>query len=271
MRGDLIVGVRGVGLVGPGLADWATGAGLLREPSLWTQAPTVIGAPSLLPPAERRRAGAVVKISLGVALEACTQAGVEPGTMATVFSSSSGDGANCHALCEALAQAQAERAVSPTRFTNSVHNASAGYWHIATANRQPSTSLCAYDASFTAGLLEAAVQCHDTGRAVLLVVCDVPYPEPLLGARPIADSFGVAMVIAPSDAPGAIASVSLRAVSAPSTSDTRCDHDRFDAVRRGIPAARSLPMLERLARGEGGEVTIGMTDGLGLAIEVEPR
>lgn len=271
MTGELIVGVRGLGLTGPGLADWASGAILLRGPDAWSRAATVITAPTLLPPAERRRAGAVVKVSLVVALEACTQAGVEPGTLATVFSSSSGDGANCHALCEALAQA--ERAVSPTRFTNSVHNASAGYWHIATANRQPSTSLCAYDASFAAGLLEAAAQCRDTGRAVLLVVSDVPYPEPLLGARPIADSFGIAMVLSPTDAHGAIATLRIRTVADPSTKDTLCADAGLDAVRRGIPAARSLPLLERLAGwagGEGGAVTVNVADGLGLAVEVSP-
>jgi hypothetical protein len=269
VNGELIVGVRGLGLIGPGLADWTSGAGLLREPTSWTQAPTQIGAPTLLPPAERRRAGAVVKISLGVALEACTQAGVEPGSMATVFSSSSGDGANCHALCEALAQT--ERAVSPTRFTNSVHNASAGYWHIATANRQPSTSLCAFDASFTAGLLEAAVQCRDTGRAVLLVVCDVPYPEPLLGARPVADSFGVAMVIDRADAAGAIATLRLGAIGGDRHADTPCGHAGLEAVRRGIPAARSLPLIERIARGEGSALVIGSAEGLALAVEVSPR
>jgi Beta-ketoacyl synthase, N-terminal domain len=269
VRGELLVGVRGVGLIGPGLADWATGSGLLREPASWIRSPTVIAAPSLLPPAERRRAGAVVKISLGVALEACTQAGVPPGSMATVFSSSSGDGANCHALCEALAQA--ERAVSPTRFTNSVHNASAGYWHIATANRQPSTSLCAFDASFTAGLLEAAVQCIETRRPVLLVVSDVPYPEPLLGARPMADSFGVALVIDAAEAPGVVARLSLRTLGGEASADTPCSDAGLDAVRRGIPAARCLPLVECIARGERAALVIGAAEGLTLAIEVMPQ
>lgn len=267
MSGELIVGVRGLGLVGPGLADWTTGAVLLREPAGWTRSPTAIAPPALLPPAERRRAGAVVKISLGVALEACTQAGVEPGSAATVFSSSSGDGANCHALCEALAQA--ERAVSPTRFTNSVHNASAGYWHIASANRQPSTSLCAFDASFSAGLLEAATLCRDTGRTVLLVVSDVPYPEPLMGARPMADSFGVAMVIDATDAPGVVARLRVRA--AHPLADTRCSDAGLDAVRLGIPAARCLPLLERIARREAADVVLGVAEGLPLAVEVTPR
>ena len=110
-----------------------------------------------------------------------------------MFASSTSDAANCHALCEALAQP--ERIVSPTRFTNSVHNAAAGYWHIATTSRAPSTTVCAFDASFGAGLLEAATQCIAWQRPVLFVAADVPYPQPLHAVRPLADAFGVALLI----------------------------------------------------------------------------
>ena len=79
------------------------------------------------------------------------------------------------------------REVSPTRFHNSVHNAPSGYWAVATGSREPSTSLCAYDASFAAGLLEAAAQATVDDRPVTLVAYDLPYPEPLQRARPIVD------------------------------------------------------------------------------------
>ena len=110
-----------------------------------------------------------------------------------MFSSSGGDGLNCHLLCEALAGP--DRLLSPTRFTNSVHNAAAGYWHIATHSMAPSTSLCAFDASFGAGLLEAAVQACSTPGPLLLVAADTPYPAPLHAARPLPDSMGLAMVL----------------------------------------------------------------------------
>ncbi|HEU4458410.1 MAG TPA: beta-ketoacyl synthase chain length factor [Methylibium sp.] len=262
------LGLRGIGVVGPGLADAAQALTALRAPAAWSAAPTVIPAPALLPPAERRRAGAVVKLSLAVAQEACAQAGVEPAALATVFSSSSGDGANCHALCEALATP--DRAVSPTRFTNSVHNAAAGYWHIATVNRQPSTSLCAHDASFAAGLLEAAMQVQATGRPVLLVVGDVPYPQPLLATRPITDSFGVAWVLDRVEAQDAVATLDL-ATTDRAGDDTRCASAGFEAVRLGIPAARCLPLLERLALGAAGSVVLGRAEGLPLRIEVASR
>ena len=140
-------------------------------------APTVLQTPTLLPSAERRRTGRVVKLALGVALEATGRAGANPSMLASVFASSGGDGQNCHELCEALAASSRE--ISPTRFSNSVHNAAAGYWSIATGATLESNVLCAYDASFCAGLLEALTQVAVDRIPLLLVAYDTEYPEPL--------------------------------------------------------------------------------------------
>ena len=99
-----------------------------------------------------------------------------------MFTSSSGDGDNVHAICESARHA--ERQVSPTRFHNSVHNAAAGYWSIATQCRAASTSLCCHDASFAAGLLEAASQVAVDGKPVALIAYDHPYPAPLRRRAP---------------------------------------------------------------------------------------
>ena len=118
----LNVAVRGVGLLGPGLSDWAQARQVLGTDGSWLSAPTLVPAPQRLPANERRRAGTVVKASIVVADQALTDAKQGAGadfdaaTIATVFSSSTSDPHNCHALCEALAQP--ERVVSPTRFTN---------------------------------------------------------------------------------------------------------------------------------------------------------
>ena len=97
-------------------------------------------------------------------------------------------------LCETLAGA--DRQISPTRFTNSVHNAPAGYWHIAVGSRAASTSLSAYDGSFAAGLVEALAQVVASGEPVLLVALDVPYPEPPHRLRPLPNHAGVALLLA---------------------------------------------------------------------------
>jgi hypothetical protein len=134
--------------------------------------------------------------------------------------------------------------VSPTRFTNSVHNAPAGYWHIAAASRAPSTSLAAFDASFQAGLLEAAVQCQAAQAPVLLVACDVPYPEPLHAVRPVADTFAVALLLAPA---AAVGSRSLAIELTAEMAATACGDAGLEDLRLTIPAARALPLLEALA------------------------
>ena len=252
MKPGLHARVLGIGLVGPGLADWESGAALLREPAAWPGTPTLVPPPQRLPPTERRRAGPVVKLSLVAADQAVAAAGLQAAalaTLATVFTSSSGEPSNCHALCESLAAP--ERLVSPTRFTNSVHNAPGGYWHIAVQGMAPSTSLAAHDASFGAGLLEAMSQVAATGAPVLLVAADVPYPAPLHAKRPTPDAFGVALLLGPADAlgPGPGLALELQAeAEAPATS---CGHAGLDGLRLGVPAARALPLLQALARAQG--------------------
>lgn len=256
--------LQGIGLVGPGLADWAGGAPLLRDPAAWSLALTAVPAPARLPATERRRAGTVVKASIAVADQAVAMAGADVATLATVFTSSTGDPLNCHQLCEALAAP--ERVVSPTRFTNSVHNAPAGYWHIATHAMAPSTSLAAFDASFGAGLLEAAAQCAHGARPVLLVAADVPYPEPLHAVRPLSDSFAIALLLAPA---GAAAPWRL-VVEVGGGEATACTHAGLEQVRRTIPAARALPLLALLAARRAGTVVLDAADDWRLTVGVHP-
>jgi Beta-ketoacyl synthase, N-terminal domain len=242
----LSVGVRGIGLLGPGLASWPDALDVLCLRRGHTPEPTPLPVPQRLPGAERRRAGAAIRLAMAVADQAVEHAGVDPRTLATVFTSSSGEGANCHALCESLAGA--DRALSPTRFTNSVHNANAGYWHIAVASRAPSTSLCGFDASFGAGLLEAATQVAVAREPVLLVATDTPYPEPLQSVRPLSDHFGLALVLTVPRQDRLLATLDLAlATGAQELAPTRCRQASLEALRASIPAAAGLALLEALA------------------------
>lgn len=141
---------------GPIYFEWRTTlpAGRLRNsPVTWLSA------------TERRRVGKMVRLALTVGRTAVQAAYVDAGKLATVFTSSSGDGDNCDAIFTTLAATEkSERFISPTRFHNSVHNAAAGYWSIANQCMMPSTSLCAYNASFAAGLMEACCQAMWTGE-----------------------------------------------------------------------------------------------------------
>jgi len=258
--GGVHVGIAGIGVLGPGLDTWAAARAVLAAPGGWLPRPTVVPPPARLPATERRRAGAVVKASIVVADEALAGGDIDPADLATVFTSSTGDPQNCHLLCEALAQPG--RLLSPTRFTNSVHNAPAGYWHIAAASRAPSTSLAAFDASFGAGLLEAAVQCQALQRPVLLVACDMPYPEPLHAVRPVADTFAVALLLLPHGGRP------LRLDLAAEAPATPCGHGALEDLRTTIPAARALPLLQALAAPSAARLVLQAQPGLSLRIEV---
>ncbi|MCC7150609.1 MAG: beta-ketoacyl synthase chain length factor [Rubrivivax sp.] len=263
MSALLTVGVQGIALLGPGLTDWEQAAPLLRQPARWQPQPTIVPAPELLPATERRRAGTVVKASVVVAEAAAAAAGIAPTALATVFTSSTGDPANCHAMCQALATP--ERVISPTRFTNSVHNVAAGTWHIATHAMTASTSLGAFDASFAAGLLEAAAQCVCASAPILLVACDVPYPEPLHAVRPLPDSFAVALVLVPEGG----RRLTLRLAGAAGA--THCAHPPLEALRTAIPAARALPLLQALAAAPAAALVIEGLPQQALAVDVHAQ
>jgi hypothetical protein len=257
--------VLGVGLVGPGLAGWRESRDTLAGRVAHAQVATVIPSPEALPATERRRAGKCVKLALGAGLAAASDAGLDAKDLLAVFTSSTGDGENLHAICEVLASD--DRAISPTRFHNSVHNAPAGYWGIATGAMGATDSLGAYDASLGAGLLEAMGRvAADPGRAVVLVAYDAPYPEPLASARPILDSFAVGLVLgaATRGEGGPIISVATS-----KSEPTPMDDASLERVRAGIPAARVLPLLHLLAAGKPGRVALAYLDGLALEVEVQ--
>ena len=254
--------VAGIGLVGPGLASWDAARATIAGRAPYANTPTRLPAPEALPATERRRAGRCVKLALATGLEAVARAGADAGALAAIFASSSGDGENCHAICETLASE--DRLISPTRFHNSVHNAPAGYWSIATGATASVDCLGAFDASFGAGLLEALTRLAvEPGAPVVLVAYDAPYPEPLNGARPIPDAFGVAFVLAAANGAGPTIAVDFTRDPAQAAADAG-----LEELRRTIPAARAIPLLELLAREASGHATLAYLDGLNLRVEL---
>jgi hypothetical protein len=256
--------VQGIGLLGPGLEGWTGAMAHLDGRSVYVPRATVLPVPDGLPPAERRRVGGVVKLALAVGLQASSRASADPATMPAVFASSGGDGYNCHEICQALSLD--ERQISPIRFHNSVHNAAAGYWSIATGSRAAANAVCAFDASFGAGLLEAVTQAAVDQTRVLLVAYDAPYPPPLFSKRPIPDAFGVAFALSPEPDEAPLARLTIR--FAADTQADRMSNPELERLRASIPAARSLPLLLQLAIRRTGTVNIDYLDGRCLAVEV---
>ena len=257
--------IDGVGLIAPGIDDWPAGARVLAGEAPWTPAPTRLPQPDCLPAAERRRSSAVVRLALAAGLEACTRAGADAAQLPAVFTSSGDDGQNCHEICQVLASS--DRQLSPTRFHNSVHNAAAGYWGIATGATPASSALCAHDASFAAGLIEALTQLVVQESKVLLVAYDTPYPEPMRRVRQIPDAFGTALLL--SATAGAASQARIEASLGAARHEPLPQAD-LEALRAAVPAARSLPLLALLARGAGGSCVLDYLDTLGLHVRVSP-
>jgi hypothetical protein len=265
----LTVFIDGIGLIGPGFSSWEEGRRQLAGLAAYSMQKTVLPSPLSLPPAERRRAGAIIKASLAVGHEAVNAAGLNAARLPSVFSSSSGDGINCHEICSALASG--DRLISPTRFHNSVHNAASGYWSISTGAMSSSSVLCACDGSFAAGLLEAMTQAVVDDGPVLLVAYDTDYPEPLRSKRAVPDTMGVALIISPRRSEHSQASITIEGANCLTTAaaDTM-DEAALEFLRQTIPAARALPLLQAIALKQAASLSLDYLDGMQLAVKIAP-
>ncbi len=256
----------GIGLCAPGLLDWPTGRAVLtgQRPYRRNEAPRFDRV--RLPRNEARRATLTVRLALQAAGEALDAVGLDAAGCGAVFACSGGNTEALDALCRALIET--ERPISPSQFNHSVHNAPLGYWSIATGSVQPAASVGAYDASFAAGLLEAFALARSENRPVLLVAYDTPPPTALQAFRPVAVPFGVALLLTPRASPGSIArlrGLRIRAGAADALLDVG-----LERLRLSNPAARSLPLLQRLAAGQTGMVTLPYLPETRLELFVEP-
>jgi hypothetical protein len=259
--------VSAVGVLGPGLESWAQARSVLRGDAAYIPGDTRMPKLEMLPPVERRRTGLTVKLALAAGAQALDAAGVAADRVASVFTSSGGDGEVLHDLCALLASG--DHQISPTKFHNSVHNAPSGYWSIATQSRQASTSVCGYDWSFSAGLLEAAAQTAFEHEQVLLVSYDAPYPEPINTARPIRGTLGVALLLSRSPAPGSLGRLTATCASGAAATD-RLGEPALEALRSENPTGRALPLLLALARGAARTVRLDYLPDSTLAVDFTP-
>lgn len=257
--------IDGIGILAPGLENWPAAAAVLRGEQPYVAAPTVLPAPSILPPAERRRASRVVKLTLALGLEAVAQGEANAADLTSVFAAATADGHNCAAICDALAAE--DRAVSPTRFHNSVHNTAAGYWDIATGSMRPTQVLTAYDGSFSAGLLEAAAELPWANSPVLLVAYDTEYPEPMRPFHPIPDAGGIALLLNAERGPRSLAKLDI---SFQPGTPTALKQPELESLRHAIPALLGLPLLDLIARKQAGSVDLEYLAPQVLRVEVTP-
>ena len=258
------INLEGIGLLAPGLNGWEESHKILAGSAHYESILFPVPAATLLPANERRRAPELVRVAVAVGLEAIAAAGREPTDLPTIFASSGGEGNTIHEIMCSLASP--EPALSPTRFHNSVHNVCAGYWSIATGSRAPTTSLCAHDGSFAAGLLEAAAEAHATGVA-LLIAYDMPYPAPLGDIRPIgAPFFGVGLVVTKAPSHRSLACLSIEPGIVQGA--TVAKDPGLDNLRSHTPAARGLPLLCAVVERKAQTVILEYLPGYSLPVSV---
>ncbi|MBL6457038.1 beta-ketoacyl synthase chain length factor [Belnapia sp. T6] len=258
--------IGGVAVQGSGLPGWAASQPVLAGAAPWTPTEVVPPPPALLPPTERRRTSPAVRMALAAAAEA-TAGIADRAALETVFASGNGDGAVVGGILEALHDPSGI-AISPTQFHNSVHNAAAGYWHIAVGSIAPSVSLGGHDGSFAAGLLAAVTAVAARGRPVLLCAYDLPLPAPLAAVRPTGAPFATALVLRSAPEAGVLAALDLRYRAEPAP--TAPPGDALDALAIENPAARALPLLRALAARQLARLHLPLTPDSHLLVKVAP-
>jgi len=251
-------------VVAPGLESWQQSKALLSGKEAYIKKELSKIAPTILPANERRRTTPLIKLALHAA-EQCIGSDLSVAAQyATVFASSDGDHAINDKMCTAINLP--ERAVSPTNFHNSVHNAPAGYWAIAAKAQLNSNSLSACNESFAAGLIEAATFTKMEKKPVLLVAYDIPAQQPFDIVRHLEDTFAVAMCLSYKRTENSIAELVIE--PATETNYSVCDNNVLEKMRLGNPAARSLPLLEVLAKEKNNSVLIPNVQSSSLKINV---
>ncbi|RTR29323.1 beta-ketoacyl synthase chain length factor [Shewanella atlantica] len=129
------------------------------------------GAPKLaqVPAMQRRRYSALTKMQLEAAFQ-CDA----PQQCRTIFSSRHGELNRTLGLLDNVVN---QEALSPTAFSQSVHNTASGIYSILKGNRASSTSIAAGSETLYQALVEAYAQLHEDPTPLLLVFGDEPVPQ----------------------------------------------------------------------------------------------
>lgn len=221
--------------------------------------------PELIPAKERRRAPLSVKMAVEVMDQACRMGALEPCQVATVFASVYGDMQITDYMCRTLAAAP--QTVSPTRFHNSVHNASTGYWAIATGSHRPANAISAYVHSASIALLEGAIQAIEEDTPVLVCVQELAAPAAFKSFYESVQPFSTALLLTPpACCPNPLASVRF-GVRNDKTDDPESPRIAGIELSDNL-AARLLPLLAALATRGDTELQLPMSAGSSLSLSV---
>ncbi len=258
--------LEGIGAWSPELPDWPALQQWLRDGTIPDAEPQKKPAAAQLSPGERRRAPMSVRLAVEVASQAVAMSTRDAAQLPSLFACAHGDPEILNNICATLAESPAE--ISPTRFHNSVHNAAAGYWTMATGCHAASNAMTSLDYSFAAALLEAAsVACADH-TPVLMVASDSPGCGPLAEAIATTEHFGCALVLAPEASDKAIARLQLQTVPHKAQTDTG-SRPHWQTLADTNLSARGLPLLAAIANGEPARLQLQAAPALDIEVQIE--
>ncbi|MDX5374420.1 MAG: beta-ketoacyl synthase chain length factor [Gammaproteobacteria bacterium] len=262
--------VEAVGLLGPGLAGWENAQSVLRGEA--HHVPDALPGTALpfIPANERRRLTTHIRLALATAADTVS----DHPPMPSVFVSMEGDLGIVDRICQALTQPG--KPVSPTHFHNSVHNTPAAYWHQAMGWHTPSTSLSGGEASFAAGLIEAATQsieaaADEAAGKVLLICSDDATPERLSRLSPCPQPFGCGLILNAQPGRNSRWELDIDWQRDAQTAPDNMHSPSLEQLRQVNAAAAALPLLATLATGRPGTTRLPAWEGSALQITVQPR
>lgn len=258
--------VEGIAFWAPGLPDWGSARAAFRGERSAAPSTGRLPTATLLTASERRRAPETVALALEAARMAVAASGRQANALLGVFVSAHGDLPTIDTLCATLACDPLH--VSPTKFLHSIHNAPAGLWSMVGGSWQPNTTLTAFNCSFAAGFLEAAVQCSAEQQPVLLVGYDTAATGALTESMASSGALAVALVLAPERSARSshrMAWSLLRAEKPP----IQARSDVSGALANN-GMADALPLFEALASLAPTSVTLAQSRKQSLQLTIEP-
>jgi hypothetical protein len=259
--------IGGVGIWSTGILDWREFERVRQAGYVLPEAEKVAPQADIVPARDKRRVPVIARMAIEAGLQACRMAKAEPENIATVFASCMSDNESTDYLCRVVVSP--EQAMSPTKFHNSVHNATLGYWSIYTRNHQSGCFVGAYRESFAAALLESAVLCLSGNQAVLCVVYDLAVGDPIRSATLTDESLACGVVLCPddgsSDGRGLVLSVKDR-----SGTEVYAKGPLFSHKGSFNPVADSLALLDAVANKEACSLTYKVGSGSVLSLDIAP-
>ena len=221
--------------------------------------------PELIPANERRRAPLPVRLAVETSAQACSAAQLDPAQLGCVFVSGLGDTELTDYMCNV--RASDNKALSPTKFHNSVHNAAAGYWTISTGCTAAANSVAGFTDSVSLTLLEALVQAEAEQRPLLLTFYDAPVSTVLQPLLKNPYSFSVSVVISPATlAPAGATRWSAKLVEQAASWPTASWSGELQDCYETNPVARILCLLALLS-GQSNSVTMPLSSATALSVQ----